>query len=534
MKNTFIVMRSLVLLFYWLISSTAFSATVVETTIDLLDVFGLNADLENGIKGTVNANGRIDVKIYEKNFNVLVYHAHIISTSNQYSGISTNYSKSSLGVGATYYPVTWNSMDFKTALGSVDRKMYDTSTEHPYHYLAGQLSLRIEISEVNAKMETCKIPGLGILDRLGGNPLFAPSHFCHDLKNKNHIATKAWIAMKTPDINKPIDLAIAAHRGIWGDSLGASCPENSPEAIKRTKDYTDILESDIMITKDKQLIVSHDYNMQRISDYSGSNRDYLFNLNSSALDNLHLRKRNMDVSNFRYLKFGDLIDEIIKNQLVLTIDIKDIRARYENGQCVDNCEYDPATAGDEARQKIEESWMDIFKGCIKVASEKGALQYIAFKVPHTYELLAKYVSEDTLSQVLFMPVIQPGRTDYLDFTDAWINSGVQRIIAFETNFKPLSDQALQPITRDGITYQNFLHYVYDRTGLRPGCYPEEPMGPKGIVNRWADWLIKDLRGDIRGDHYLLMTIPYAKIMVLTTDRPDIWQRMTEIYNNISK
>ena len=94
--------------------------------------------------------------------------------------------------------------------------------------------------------------------------------------------------------------------------------------------------------------------------------------------------------------------------------------------------------------------------------------------------------------------------------------------------------ALKPITREGKAYQNFLHYVYARTGLRPGCYPEEPMGPKGIVSRWADWKIKDLTQDIRGDHYLLMTIPYGKIMVLTTDRPDIWQKVAEIYNNIPK
>jgi hypothetical protein len=56
------------------------------------------------------------------------------------------------------------------------------------------------------------------------------------------------------------------------------------------------------------------------------------------------------------------------------------------------------------------------------------------------------------------------------------------------------------------------------------------MGPKGIVNRWADWLIKDLRKDVRGDHYFLMTIPYGKIMILTTDRPDIWQKIDNMYN----
>lgn len=528
--------RILILLFLFLtLSIEGYSyQKEFETEVVLSELFSPFADMECGIQGVVNAGGKIEVTAREKETNVIVCQITLTTTSSSYAGVGTDYTKQQLGEGATYYPKRWNSRDIKTALGAVDRDYYDESSIRPYPFLRNYYTLRITIEESNSTMHRCKLPGVGVFDRAGGNPLFDPRHYCHNLRNANSLPTKAWTKMKTPDINKPIDLSIAAHRGIWGDSLGASCPENSPEAIKRTKHYTDILESDIMITKDKQLIVSHDYNMQRISDYSGSDRDYLFNLNASTLDNLHLRRRNMSVSDFKYLKFGDLIDEIIKNDLVLTIDIKDIRARYENGECVDNCEYDPKTSGEEAKRKIEESWMDIFKGCIQIAASKNALQYIAFKVPHPYSLLKQYVSEDTLSQVLFMPVIQPGRVDYLEFTDSWIDSGVQRIVAFETNFKPLSDQALQPITRNGKNYENFLHYVYARTGLRPGCYPEEPMGPKGIVNRWADWLIKDLRGDIRGDHYLLMTIPYAKIMVLTTDRPDIWQRMTEIYENLSK
>lgn len=109
--------------------------------------------------------------------------------------------------------------------------------------------------------------------------------------------------------------------------MGAGAPENSIAAIKRTKDFTDILESDIMITKDKQLIVSHDYCLMRLTDYSGSPRDYLFNMNQSQLVDLHLRRRNMSVSDFKLLTFGDLVDALIENQLVLTIDIKEIIAR---------------------------------------------------------------------------------------------------------------------------------------------------------------------------------------------------------------
>ena len=171
------------------------------------------------------------------------------------------------------------------------------------------------------------------------------------------------------------------------------------------------------------------------------------------------------------------------------------------------------------------------KKCIEIAESKNALQYIAFKVPHKYSDMLAYVPDSILSKVQFMPVIQPNRSDYLDFTDSWITEGGNRVIAYETNFKSQDDLYLKSFTRAGKTYQNFLHYVYERSGLRPGCYPEEPMGPKGIVNRWADWLIKDLRTDVRGDHYFLMTIPYGKIMVLTTDRPDIWRKISEIYSN---
>ena len=224
-----------------------------------------------------------------------------------------------------------------------------------------------------------------------------------------------------------------------------------------------------------------------------------------------------------------MVDALIKYQLVLTVDIKEIIARRKNGVCIDNCEYDPKTHGEEAKKKIKDSWMEIMKKCIEIAASKNALQYLAFKLPHEYTDLLNYVSNDTLSQVLFMPVIQPTRKDYLDFIDSWIANGGSRVLAYQTNFRIAGDKYLSAFTRNGVEYTNLLHYVYAKTGLRPGNYPEEPMGPKGIVNRWADWMIKDLRVDWRGDYYFFMSIPYGKIMVLTTDRPDMWIKIDQMY-----
>lgn len=522
-----------VFLFFILIGNNEIQAKEVEATISLLELFNPNISLENGIKGTVNSGGRIDVKIYDKTTNTLVYQTFITSTSTQFTGQSIDYSKAQLGAGATYYPNTWNSKDIKTALGSIDRKRYDSSTTRPYPMFTSNVDLKIQITETNATMNVCKVPGLGLIDRNGGNALFDPAHYCYNLKNAASFPTRAWMRMKQPRMDLNADFSIATHRGAWGDNLGAGLPENSIAAIAATKKYTDILESDVMTTKDKRLVISHDYNLKRLSDYSGSDRDYLFDMNLSQIVNLHLRKKNMEVSEYKYLTFEDLVDALVKYQLVLTVDIKDVRARYnKDGTCMDNCDYDTKTHGDIAKKKIKDSFMEILRECIRIAMRKNALEYLAFKVNYSYQEIREYISADTLAKTLFMPIVHPTRTDYLEYIDAWITQGDKKVVAYQTNFRRTGDRYLSPFDRGGVRYQNLLHYVYAKTGLRPGIYPEEPAGPKGVANRFGEWLMKDAYADMRGDHYFLMSIPYGKIMVLTTDRPDICLRVNQIYNSM--
>lgn len=529
------LIRSLIIISVFVVNSRA-STVTTEANISLRNLFSLDCDMENGIKGRVEGNGRIEVKVYDKLFNMLIYHTLITSSSSSdYSGNDIYHTRESIGVDANYYPASWLGKDIKTAALSIFKVKYGFATDFPQPlFPTEEVPVKIVLEAENAIIDEIKIPGIGVVDSRGGNKLFNPKHFCYDLKNAQHEVTRAWSKVKQPRVDEGCDVIIAAHRGIWGNELGAGHPENSTASIKATKAFTDVLESDIMITQDKELIVSHDYNLKRISNFSGNDHEYLFNMDASELKGLKLRKRNMEVSEYEFLTFADLVDQIKQHGLVLTIDIKDITARSRNGVCIDNCEFDPKTNGEAAKQKRFLSWIEIFKKCIKTAADKNALPYIAFKVPHTYENLKKYVSEDTLSQILFMPVIQPGRTDYLEFTDSWISEGGNRVLAYETNFKSTTDTYLQPIERNGKSYQNFLHYVYECSGLRPGCYPEEPMGPKGIVNRWAEWLIKDLRTDVRGDYYFLMSVPYGRIMVLTTDRPDMWLWINRMYNRMSE
>lgn len=463
----------------------------------------------------------------------MVYHTYITSTSTTFTGTAVNYNKSSLGSGATYYPNVWNSKDIKIALGAIDRKRYDSVTTKPYHLFVNDIDLKVQINEINAEMNVCKIPGIGLIDRSGGNALFHPNHYCHDLKHAAEFVTRAWTRVKQPRMDWGADFIIATHRGVWGDNLGAGNPENSTAAIRDTKLYTDVLESDVMNTKDGELIISHDYNLKRLSDYSGSDEDYLYNMNASQIKNLHLRKRNMDVSEYKYLTFGDMIDALKKYELVLTVDIKEIRSRYDkNGNCIAACEYDVKQHGEAAKKLMTQSFMNILKKCVEIAEQKNALQYLAFKVNYSYAELSQYLTEEQMSKTLFMPVIHPDRENYLDFIDTWIRRAKKELVAWQTNFRKVGDPYLTRFTRYGVSYDNLLHYVYENSGLRPGIYLEEPAGPRGVAGRYGEFRMKDSKDDMRGDHYFLMSIPYGKIMVLTTDRPDVCKAINELFNSM--
>lgn len=380
------LLKLFVFVFFLIPLEKAFATVrTFEASVSLSELFAPQADWQAGIIGNISGGGTLTVKIYYKESNTLVYQATLTSTATTYSGVGVNYKRSDLGSGATCYPDVWNSLDIETALFAIERKRRkDDGKLHSY--LSGGMTLLIEITENQGSIQTVKIPGIGIVDRDGGNALFYPDHYCYDLKHNADPITKIWKRLKMPRLDQGADVLVAAHRGFWGDNLGAGYPENSTGAFEAAQKYTDVLETDIMITKDKRMVISHDYSLSRLSNYSGPLTDYLFDLNSNILDGLFLRKRNTDVSMYPYLFFEDVVDILLQRKMVLTVDIKDVRARRVNGQCVANCEYDPATHGDAAKLKIKESWMTCFRTCIKIAEEKGALQYLAFKDCHLHTM----------------------------------------------------------------------------------------------------------------------------------------------------
>lgn len=538
--------------FFLLSFTIASSQNPVSVTgeIALRSIFDPKADLSGGIIGEVKQGGDIQIEVWTYNESktsrkgTLLYLIKSDVTSLEFSGTPFTYtSKSKIpnhldAKWVEHYPNTWVSDDIKSALWGIDKTRYDdTGKTSIYDFLSSSQKVQIFMYATNAEFLEAKIPGLGILSPTGGNILFDSNHFCHNIKNSDHPICRTWTKIKTPKLNQGSDLVYAAHRGYWGYDLGDGPPENTPEAIQSALDYTTIIESDIMRTKDNQMVVSHDYNLHRLTNYSGPDTDYIFDKNLSELTSLKLKRRNESTSNNNFITFSDLIDEMVAKNTVLTIDIKGARPRLNpyTKVCEARCNYDPRQ-NPNAYQLQKEDFMLILRKCIEVANTKNALQYVAFKTTYTYNDILQNMptsfDKTLLTKVLYFPVIQPGNDVNVkaQFIDDWYNQAGERIMAYETNFKSTDESYLQPFTRHGKQFQNLLHYVYDQTKLRPGIYPEEAMGPKGIVDRWAQWLIKNASTDIRGDHYYLMSVPYFRISVLTTDRPDVWSQIQANFN----
>jgi glycerophosphoryl diester phosphodiesterase len=537
-----------------------------EAKLDIASIFAPLADLSGGIIGTVYSDPDeyddpddffdpgIFVSVYEKMSDMLIYRMYLPQTS------LTNYDSNSwiyddMNIEKTgYFPSIWNSKDIKSSVFAMDKYRYENSDIRPYPFLKDSLDVRIVINVSSAHVENIKIPGIGYITNfspgqlLETNEMFASNHRCYKY-SVDKCPCNAWATFKQPDKNKPSDLYWVAHRGMWGNNsssllwgleVGGGPPENSESAINAAYNQVQSIEVDVMGTKDiknqnasNKLILSHDYSLNRLSDYTGS--EYWFELSYKDITgwiwSYRLKRRNETMSSDKYLTFESLLSLLKNNNLVALIDIKALQ-KFQKGSIIYNNDYDPNT--DVGKAKILENYADIFRECYKVAKEKGLEHHIAFKTSYSYDILrtATKLSDIELSKILYMPMrraTQQDLSETLNFIDDWtLDSHKKSVIAIETNFTTL--ESLTGFNRNGNNYNNVFGYVSSK-GFRPAIFSEEPVGPKGTVNRITEWKMKDTRQDIRGDHFALMSIEEFRTAVITTDRMDVWKQINNAYNN---
>jgi hypothetical protein len=195
-----------------------------------------------------------------------------------------------------------------------------------------------------------------------------------------------------------------------------------------------------------------------------------------------------------------------------------------------------------------EDWLDILKKCYEIANDSNALHYIAFKTPYSFKTIIEYgLDLEQALKALYMPVRQANEKDKKlnkdrKFIYKWCDikdfCDMRQLLAgFEVNFKEINDNCFHSYDEyGGLSFIQYINQIYK---VRVGVFSEEPVGPKGMTNRFAEWNIKDLETDKRGDHAWLLSkiaVPgndknlSSQGTIITTDRPDIWAQMEQYVN----
>ena len=366
---------------------------------------------------------------------------------------------------------------------------------------------------------------------------FDKNHSCHG--NPDVPQCNLLYEVKNPDLEaSAIDLYTVPHRGLWdrdtGNGPGSGPPENSVSAVQQAyNNGYSFVELDVMMTKDQEIVCSHDYPTFRTTN-SNDHNQYVFNTDQSLLAQLNLIRRNGTVSGDTMMTGGGLLDVIDNSGLILVLDPKEPIGRYVSGSCVEFCD-------NEYYKKV--NWLLLVAKFLDDANDANLLGRIAVKTflfpneildgvtevnPNTKETKsAQGLGISLMSQVLWIPMLISSQHDnninnLLGVVQSWNSSDYAPMLFYiETDFKNASDVQIQPFQE----YQNIMHYIADVVGIRSGLFAEEPIAPRGNYTRWAVGKMKNSGADRRADLPWVLSNTYSGYMVITSDVPEIWEQI---------
>jgi glycerophosphoryl diester phosphodiesterase len=525
---------------------------------DYGSLYFVGTDLGQGIIGNINSNdGRIDVKVYDYDPSksdgkgIEIYATWITaSTSIYYENHLAQTPVSLLDISGFYAP-----SDIQAAGNDIKKRAQDSKLYSPGAcnnptwtdvFLSAYLGkctvgytkpvqpVVVEVTvKGNAYFIKAKIPSIGIISIKDGivirNNPGDFSNYCKDNGSSN--LCQLFDNIRKPKSTSSEDVVIAAHRGWWGNDLGTGAPENTKLAVQKASyEGIKIVEMDLTSSVDNELIFMHDYVMKRLTNYPGTK--FSFELPWSTMDNYKARKRNNELSTVTLSKFFEVLEEVQGKDMIMMVDVKELQSKGKDPNCLANCEF-------QSPEKQKESWTKIVRQCIRQAESLQAKKNLIFKTYLSPSDIYALIGNE-MDNVLWTPILvpnnflnaqnQPDINLMTDFIDAWggTASNYRELVAcFETNFFAPNDIMLQSFIKENTLYQNLLHYIYATTGRRSGVFSEDPVNPKGSVNRWGKWKIKNPSTDIRGDFFQLLNIPYGNLMLITTDRLDVWKELKQ-------
>ena len=371
--------------------------------------------------------------------------------------------------------------------------------------------------------------------------------FCSEMFGQDRVS-EALLAMRSLEHKQII---VVPHRGLWGTP---GVPETSLKAIQECYEAGYMFcEIDLVLTKDKQVVLSHDMQLNRTTDapptfstYGGvkdpgnffRSLNYYTTTDNSvpdpegnmypsfpALKDLHYKDRFGNVTDQHLNTFEEALSYCQGKEIILALDVKAVNMT------------DP---------EIKSEYFEVFKLALTLASKYKMLHQVIFKPGSSGQVIAgelkaylegfglweEFYSHTNIILINIIGNAFPLATDK-EYLDGWFS--IPSLIAVEHIYKNPLDGLLIPLPDLGnLSVIEYTKKNGRKTGIfHPWATNEggTPVGRGAYINPKNFGDLNDFRGDME---FLLSVSEENYPGILVSDRPDVEQGFLELYGLNSK
>jgi len=210
--------------------------------------------------------------------------------------------------------------------------------------------------------------------------------------------------------NKSEYVWVASHRGDW-----IYAPENSTTALEHAIFFgSDLIETDVRLTKDGKIIMMHDATVDRTTNGKGNIAD----LTLAEIKELRLRNNFGGLTDLKVPTLGEYI-ELAKDKILLYLD----KAGYD-------------LPGHEQGHMVKE--------LLKVLKANNAIEQSVFVLDWPYSKAKEIFGED-LEKVIYVPVIE----DKIPNLSAYVDEYIQKLnpVAFQFRMEKLDSETYKQLPK---------------------------------------------------------------------------------------
>lgn len=210
--------------------------------------------------------------------------------------------------------------------------------------------------------------------------------------------------------NKSEYVWVASHRGDW-----IYAPENSTTALEHAIFFgSDLIETDVRLTKDGKIIMMHDATVDRTTNGKGNIAD----LTLAEIKELRLRNNFGGLADLKVPTLEEYI-ELAKDKILLYLD----KAGYD-------------LPGHEQGHMVKE--------LLKVLKANNAIEQSVFVLDWPYSKAKEIFGED-LEKVIYVPVIE----DKIPNLSAYVDEYIQKLnpVAFQFRMEKLDSETYKQLPK---------------------------------------------------------------------------------------